>query len=144
MELSGGFEAPGTGVLLDFSGTDLAGLEVVIDSVSLGTLSDIWEAYGTAREGADATANMVALATLCTRFAACLESWNVTRRGVPVPADYDGLMSLDHQFALKMIGLWISRTTSAGDDLGKDSTSGETSDRELLTQAAALSSSLPS
>lgn len=138
-----GFEAPGTGVLLDFAGTEFDGLEVTVDSVSLGTLTDIMESYSEATEGAETAQGMAALVKLATQFAGCLESWNLEKRGKPVPADYEGFLSLDHQFALKLIGMWISRTTAASPELGKDLSSGGTSP-EVLTAAAGLSASLPS
>jgi hypothetical protein len=139
----GGFEAPGTGLILDFAGTEFDGLEITVDSVSLGTLTEIMEAYSEATDDASSTAGMVALSTVCTRFAGCLQSWNLERRGERVPADYDGLMSLDHQFALKLVKMWMQRTTQASPELGKDSPSGGTSP-EVLTTAAALSAALPS
>lgn len=147
MTRAGGYEAPGTGVVLDFAGTEFDGLEVTVDSVSLAVLTEIMEAFSAAGDtgaaGEGTAQAMVALATLCTRFAACLEAWNLTRRGEPIPASYDGLMSLDHQFAIRLIGMWINRTTQASPELGKDLPSGGSSG-EAVTAAAALSSSLPS
>lgn len=142
-----GYEAPGTGTKLDFAGTPHEGLEVTIDSVSIGLMTDMLEAYsliGSGQLGKDELAKAAPLlARLFGGFAGVLESWNVTRKGEPVPATLDGVRSLDMMFVLDIIGAWITGTTSAGDDLGKGSASGMTSQEELIA-AAGLSRSLPS
>ena len=72
-----------------------------------------------------------------------LEDWNVTRKGEAVPPTYEGLLTLDTQFVMAIVGAWLTGTTGADEELGKDSPSGGSS-QEALTAAAALSSSLPS
>jgi hypothetical protein len=137
-----GFRAPGIGAQLSFAGTKYEGLEMTVDAVSLQMLTDLMELYD---EVSDGNVKMPALIRLLGIFSSCVESWNVEGRGgEPVPCDVDGLMGLDHKFVIDIIGMWIKSTLQAGDDLGKDSASGSSSDRELLTAAAALSSSLPS
>ena len=140
----GGFEAPGTGNVLDFTGTPYEGLEVTVDSASIGLLTDIMESYeALTAEKVDVKAAMPVIDKLLRLFGELLESWNVERRGEPVPATYEGMRMLDVNFVLAIIGAWLTGTTGADEELGKDSPSGGTS-QEALTAAAALSSSLPS
>jgi len=140
----GGFEAPGTGTVLDFAGTQYEGLEVTVDAVSTGLMLDILEHYeAVAAEGVTMAQARPAIQALFEGFSSVLESWNVTRKGEPVPATLEGIRSLDITFVMKVIEAWISGTTSAPPELGKGSSSGGTS-LEAVTAAAALSSSLPS
>lgn len=140
-----GFEAPGTGKLLNFDGTPLEGLEVRCDDAPTGLLTDIMEDYAAlAGDELDVQAAVPVIRRLLESFGGVIEEWNVTRKGQPVPPTYEGLRTLGITFVLQVVGAWLTGTTEAGGELGKDSTSGTTSDRELLTAAAALSSSLPS
>lgn len=142
-----GFEAPGTGRKLSFAGTKYEGLEVTVDSASIGLLTEITEHYAAlmalTAEKVELTAAMPALNTLIGMFAGVLESWNVTKRGEPVPPTVEGMQSLDAVFVLEVIGAWLTGTTQADEALGKDSPSGASS-QEVLTAAADLSSALPS
>lgn len=140
----GGFEAPGTGNVLDFTGTPYEGLEVTVDSAPIGLLTGIMENYS-AITGDDVDMKTAGplLLTLLKQFGEVLEDWNVTRKGEAVPPTYEGLLTLDTQFVMAIVGAWLTGTTGADDDLGKDSDSGGSS-QEALTAAAALSSSLPS
>jgi hypothetical protein len=139
-----GYEAPGTGNVLDFTGTPHEGLEVTVDSVSIGTLTDIMEDYSAlTAEDVDLKAAVPVLLRLLKQFGEVLESWNVERRGVPVAPDYGGLRLLDSSFVLAIIGAWLTGTTGAGEVLGKDSPSGGSSP-EGQKAMAALSRSLPS
>lgn len=142
-----GFEAPGTGRKLAFEGTKYEGLEVTVDSASIGLLTAITGQYDSltalAAEQVDIKTAMPALNKLLGMFAEVLEQWNVTRRGEPVPPTEEGLRSLDATFVLEVIGAWLTGAVQADDDLGKDSASGTTS-QEALTAAASLSSALPS
>ena len=141
-----GFEAPGTGRQLDFKGTPYEGLEVTVDSVSVGLLRKIaghYESLEALHAKGDLKAAAPALTMLLELFAGPLESWNVTKRGEPVPATFEGLDSLDVVFAMAIIRAWMTGTVAADEELGKDSPSGESS-QEALTAMAAQSSSLPS
>ncbi len=84
-----------------------------------------------------------ALVKLLQQFGEVLESWNVERRGEPVPATYEGLRLLDVTFVMAIIGAWLTGTTGADEELGKDSASGGTSPGGQAAMAA-LSASLPS
>ncbi len=141
-----GFEAPGTGKILTFEGTPYEGLEVTVDSASIGLLTGVAEHYealaGLTAES-DLKSALPALNKLLSLFAGVLEGWNVTKRGKPVPATLAGLQSLDVLFVIGIVRAWLTGSVQADEELGKDSGSGETSP-EALTAAAALSSALPS
>lgn len=139
------FEVSTTGSLLTFpEGSPYAGLEVTVDEAPVGLLLDIMENYSKlAGTEVDMQTAAAVLPLLLNGFAGVLEGWNATRKGEPVPATLEGLKSLGQAFVLAVIGAWLTGKTSAGDELGKDSPSGETSP-EVLTAAAALSSNLPS
>jgi len=140
-----GFEAPGTGQKLDFTGTRLEGLEVTVDSASVGMLLDIMADYE-AVTGEDVKPGeaIPVIRRLLENFGELLEEWNVERKGRPVPASYEGLRQLDINFVVELIGAWLTGTTDPGDELGKDSTSGENLPGGPTAAAAALSRSLPS
>jgi hypothetical protein len=139
-----GFEAPGTGNKLDFTGTRYEGLEVKVDSVPLGLLTAIIEDYSALTAGnVDMTKALPVVLKLLDQFGKVLESWNVTRRGEPVPATAEGLRSLDLAFAMAIVGAWVTGTAQAPDPLPGSSESGGSSPEELAAMAA-LSSSLPS
>lgn len=139
-----GFEAPSTGSKLDFTGTPYEGLEVTADSVPMGMMLDVMAAYTAFTEGGNDPARIApAFASLSESFASVLESWNVERKGVQVPATLEGIRSLDFTFAVAIIVAWITGTTSAPPPLPGDSTSGSSSP-EATAAMAALSRSLPS
>lgn len=66
-----------------------------------------------------------------------LVSWNLEEEdGEPVPADREGVESLEMQLILGLLGDWIDKMTGAGADLGKDSKSGELFPGEPVTMEA--------
>lgn len=142
-----GFEAPGTGNILTFEGTPYEGLEVTVDSAPLSLMLEVLGNYQAYQELATGKAPVAEVAPLLRRmldaFGGVLESWNVEKRGKPVPATADGLRSLDMTFAMTVIGAWLTGSVQADEELGKGSASGGTSPAELAAMAAA-SSSLPS
>jgi hypothetical protein len=140
----GGYEAPGTGSVLDFAGTAHEGLEVTVDSVSIGVMLDILQDYSALTAENVTPAKAAGLITSLTgSFGAVLESWNVTRRGEPVPPTAEGLRSLDSGFVMDVVGAWLTGTAAAPPPLPGSSPSGGPSPEELA-QMAAQSSSLPS
>jgi hypothetical protein len=117
-----GFKPPRRVYLLDFTDTDLDGLEVYARGMSVGALLDTGE-------GLDAIANMPdpaeleklpqaeqarRAAPLMRRstalyevFAQHLVSWNYEdEHGQPVPATLDGLRTLDQAHAQAIIRAW--------------------------------------
>ena len=140
----GGFEAPGTGNLLDFTGTPYEGLEVTVDAASMAVMLSVTELFAAASERTSQE-SVTAMRDLLGMFAQVLESWNTEDRktGDPVPATLEGLLSQDSDFVLAIIGAWLTGTLQADDDLGKDLPSGETSAEELIPMEP-LSESPPS
>lgn len=134
-----GYEPPGSGQKLDFSETAYAGLEVTMDAISLGDLLDIQDLADTAAAGTGAAAR-----EMIARFAKCLESWNVTRGGEPVPATLEGALSLDAVFVGAIVRAWTQGTAEAPPPLPGGSGSGGTSAEEPIPGLAAASRSLPS
>lgn len=140
----GGFEAPGTGKILVFEDPAYEGLEVKTDSVPLGLFMGILKDYSAlTAETLDVAKAAPVIEQLLKQFGEVLEEWNVTRRGEPVPATYEGLCMLDPAFAMAVIGAWVGSSAAASPPLPGSSLSGGTSGAELAAMAA-LSSSLPS
>lgn len=135
-----GFVPPTTGVKLTFEGSMYEGLEVTMDSVSTGTVLDIMEQFEAAKSGDPA-----AVLTLLAGFSTALEAWNIEDRksGQPVPADLDGLRTLDFTLAMAIIGAWVGSVSSAPPPLPGSSPSGGPSP-EVLAAMADLSQNLRS
>lgn len=134
-----GFEPPSSGQKLDFSDTAYAGLEVTMDAISLGELLDIQDLSDAA---ADGTAAGSVVRELCARFAKCLESWNVTRKGEPVPPTLEGVLSQDAAFIVAIIQSWQQGMAAAPPPLPGGSLSGGTSAEESTLGLAGSSRSL--
>lgn len=132
-----GFEPPSSGQKLDFSETAYAGLEVTMDAVSLGDLLDITDL-------AEAVSAGAAARELVARFAKCLESWNVTRKGRPVPATHEGVLSQDAAFVLAIVQAWQQGMAQAPPPLPGGSSSGGSSAEASTLGLGAASRSLPS
>ncbi len=131
-----GFEPPSSGQKLDFSDTAYAGLEVTMDAISLGDLLDIQDLADTATGAA--AREMVA------RFAKALESWNVTRKGEPVPPTLEGALSLDAVFVGEIVRAWTRGVAEAPPPLPGGSPSGGSSAEASTLGLDAASRSLPS
>jgi hypothetical protein len=134
-----GFEPPSSGQKLDFSETAYAGLEVTMDAVSLGDLLDIQDLADAALGGGSKAAR-----ALFGKFAAVLESWNVTKGGVPVPPDLDGVLSQDAAFITAVVVAWQQGLYEAPPPLPGGSPSGGISPGESTLGLAGASRSLPS
>lgn len=122
----GGFEAPETLLALDFSDTPYKGLEVTVAAGTVGEFLDMQELV------TDGAENRL----LFRRFCALLRSWNVTRGGKPVPATYEGLLTLEPAFVDMIITVWMKNVTSAPPPLNGNSPSGTTSPEALLAAAS--------
>jgi hypothetical protein len=116
-----GYEPPGTGHVLDFSETDLAGLEVTMGPLTLGAMLEMDELSEAIDAGA---ATPEQSRTFFRTFAGSLESWNVTSKGQPVPATFDGLLTQDAAFVLKILHAWQANVTSAPPPLPSASPAG--------------------
>lgn len=128
-----GYEPPSVGLKLDFSDTPYTGLEVTMGAISLGQLLEIEEL--TEQGGTRG---------LIERFADCLEAWNVTKGGEPVPASLDGVLSQDPEFILAIVLAWQRNIASAPPPLPPGSPSGGNSAEESTLGLAGSSRSLQS
>lgn len=142
-----GFKPKRTLYTLDFSGTDLEGLEVTARGSSMGELLEVLE-------GADGIENLKELdekqdvakigeqlRLMVAPFARKLHAWNLLDdEDEPVPASIDGLLSQQLDFVVAVISAYGAAMTKAPPPLPAGSASGSPSQEELMT-AAALSSS---
>jgi hypothetical protein len=94
-----GFEAPETLYRLTWEDPAMAGLEVTIREPDIGQLMSM----GGVKAPAAGSADPAQLGPIFEIFAGLLDSWNVERKGVPVPATYEGVMSLSPGFVYKII-----------------------------------------
>lgn len=158
-----GFESPRTILVLDFTDTDLAGLEVKMRSQTVQELKD-----GTARMASiaavaksmlgiapnDEASAQSALAGLNTDaldavdetfadFAKHLVSWNLTEKGVDVPATMEGIGGQDSRFILRLVGAWQQGMSGVDNPLPQSSSSGRPPDA-LSIPMAPLGASLAS
>lgn len=113
--------------VLNFDGTELEGLVVRARSASLGEglrfqeLAEVWEA-------AKGSNSSKALRELITEFSSVLLSWNMTEEdGTEVPADFDGLMSIDIDDVMRIINAWQVASSGVAAPLEIESRSGESS-----------------
>ena len=129
---------------LDFSKTELAGLEVTTKSASMDVLLEVLSLADLVGEGGLKNVTPEQLDTVFSLFDQVLHSWNVeTEGGNPVPATKAGLLSQDPEFVMAVISAWATEMTQAPPPLPGESSSGATSKEEALGLAS-LSSSLPS
>ena len=99
---------------------DLEALKFELDAISLGDLLAIQE------QAEDVSAGKGAR-KLFAMFADCLESWNVTRRGVPVPPTLEGVLQQDAAFILAVVTAWQQGMAQAPPPLPGGSPSGGSS-----------------
>lgn len=102
-----GFEVPETVAKLVFTDPSFAGLEV---ACALIPLDELVATAQLARIDPDAitAAELAKVTQLRDAFAGALRSWNLTRKGKPVPATLAGVKSLDMVFVLQLIEPWVS------------------------------------
>lgn len=128
-----GFTPPRTVYTLDFSGTELDGLEVKARSVSVGTLLEFTQMADLAErltgdeatQTADGMEVMRVVGELLASFAEVLRDWNlVDEDGTPVPADLHGLRSLEFRHAMAIITTWTRAASDVPAPLSNGSSGG--------------------
>jgi hypothetical protein len=142
-----GFKPKRTLYRLDFSGSDLEGLEVDARGASMKELIDLLQGADAISElteldeGQDAGKIAEQLREMVAPFARKLHAWNLLDDDdEPVPASLDGLLSQDLDFIVALMGAYGQIMTQAPPPLPAGSSSGATSQEELAA-AAALSRS---
>lgn len=107
---------------LVFETEDMAGLEVAMRSVSIGSMMKMLRVADAAKReniGADEVED------LFKRFASALEHWNVEDdAGGPVPVTYEGVASQDLDFVMAVFEAWFEAVMDVDAGLGKGSASG--------------------
>ena len=71
--------------------------------------------------------DMATMQTMFRTFAGLLESWNVTRKGEPVPADYDGVATMSAGLVMKILNALARAVAEPDPTLPGGSPSGGTS-----------------
>jgi hypothetical protein len=133
-----GFEPPSSGQKLDFSETAYAGLEVTMDAITLADLLDIQDLADATLAGNEPGA---AARQMFVKFAKALESWNVTKGGVPVPATLEGVLAQDAVFITAIVQAWQQGMAQAPPPLHGGSSSGGSSAAESTLGLGAASRS---
>ena len=98
LEAQGGYEPDETLYHLVFE--DRPALEVMCREPSVGQLLTLTEMGALDQK----TISPARLRDLFALFAGLLDSWNVTRKGEPVPATYEGVVSQSPGFVMEVIG----------------------------------------
>lgn len=102
--------------------TDLSGLEVVMTSVSMGTLLRLTEMSERADEIVKDRASFREVVEI---FAGAMLSWNLEDDfDQPIPVTVDGVMTQDPDLIMSIITQWTKAIAGVPDPLGGGSTSG--------------------
>ena len=110
--------------------TDLFGLEVVMSSVSMGTLLTLQEMSDRADEVAK---DKTQFRDVIEIFAGAMLSWNLEDDfDEPVPVTVDGILTQDPDFIMAIITAWTKAIAGVADPLGDSSTSGAPSPEASL------------
>lgn len=118
---------------LKFDDPEFDGLEVKAKSVPLKQVLDLMDLDGADFAALDKSARNETVRQMLTVFADALVSWNYeeedpeTGDRIPVPANMDGLLTLDVDFAFQIVTAWQSAVMGVSGPLGKRSPSGDRS-----------------
>lgn len=134
-----GFRLPEAQYTVDFSGTSLAGLEIVLREMSTGDVLELGAlaaAFGDEDNPGDVDPDDIR--NLLTRFIRFIRSWNlVTADGTPEPVAVDTLMRYPlGRFVLPVLNRCITAINSMDGELGKGSGPGSPSALESIPTAA--------
>jgi hypothetical protein len=140
-----GFKRKRSNYKLTFAdGHELSGLVVVMKSTSVGRLIELQRLGEQAGGADDDTAPPEALEEMVQLLADGIVEWNLEdEHDRPIPPGRDALMDEDPAFLMALIEAWSQAMSGVSDDLGKDSTSGESFPEESLPMET-LSPSLAS
>ncbi len=136
-----GFKAKRKLYLLKFTDEDYDGLEVVMSSVSMGTLMLLQEMSGREKEVAE---DMSQFRKVVEVFVGAMLSWNLEDDfDLPVPVTVDGVLAQDPDFIMRIITEWTKAISGVADPLDARSTSGSPSPAASIPMEP-VSPSLPS
>ncbi len=140
--MSTGFEPPTREYTLDFTGTELDGLEVTARSAPIGMVLELGSMVDAMVELPDLTEldgqapaeqvrrvgkSMTVLSKIITMYSGVLLRWNYTLRGEAQPATEAGMRTLDPAHVMMIVKAWQAAVTMVPAELGKELSSGETS-----------------
>ena len=131
-----GFEAPETLYKLTWEDPAMAGLEVTVREPSIDQLLSMDAMGADSGKGMDAEKVRGAFRV----FASLLESWNVERKGEPVPATYEGVVSQSTGFIMKIISAMGREFAKPDPTLLPGSNGGGTSQPSIPMQPASRGS----
>jgi hypothetical protein len=121
--------------------TDMAGLQVTMTSVSMGTLLWLQEM---SENGAEVAQDAAAFRKVVEVFVGAMLSWNLEDDDdTPVPVTVDGVLAQDPDFMMSIIAAWTKAISGVTDPLDARSTSGQRS-LEASIPMETLSPSPPS
>jgi hypothetical protein len=111
---------------LVFADPDMNGLEVYMNSVPVGVMLQI-DDLSSSINVSDSGSTSGKFRELLEIVASALVSWNIEEEdGTAVPADFDGLSTLETQFVMEIIAAWSQAVAGVTGPLEKGSTSGGT------------------
>lgn len=120
-----GFEAPENTYVLQFeAGDKFDGLEVKVRPPTTGEALSFMDLSWITDNSLTQAENKAKLTELYGVFTSRLVEWNVTRGGFPVPTTMDGLLTLDHNFVLRIVRSWLFETSGVTAPLDDDSNTG--------------------
>lgn len=124
-----GFTPPSKVYHLQFD--QYEGLEVTVSGTSAGGFLELTERADAA------SADISKVRPLFESFVDCLRFWNLEdRHGQPVPQTVDGLLSLELDFVMEIIGAWTDAVAGVSTDLKEQSSSGMSSLVESIPMVA--------
>ncbi len=148
-----GYQPKRTIYKLDFSGTELDGLEVFARATSVeglmqlinvaASMDALQERLKSSPDAAGMRELQAEIRAAFAPFGRALEQWNVEDDGEPVPADLDGLLSQELPFISQVVMAYVSAMSQAPPPLQDASPSGGNS-QEAALAAASRSRNRPS
>lgn len=133
-----GFKKESTIFKLEFEDPAYSGLEVLAKSVPTGDFLDLMDAAARM----DLTSktfspdDLQAVKILIEGFARALVSWNLEDEDDnEVPTTIDGVRAQELPFLLPIVTSWMDAVAGVSADLGKESSSGETSPEVAIPMA---------
>jgi hypothetical protein len=125
-----GYRRPRKTFVLRFDDPEYQGLEVRVGSLPIG---DFLNVTRTASRVDSKDYDPAQVADLLAMFGRCLISWNLEDdEGRAIPANLEGLRSLDLDFVLTLIASWMEGVASVSVPLGETSRPGGSPMEESL------------
>lgn len=127
-----GFTVPSATLVLDFTGTELDGLEVKVRSVSFAKLLEVMELVEAFEVANTVPEQGAAMNQVIDLFAGVIKSWNAEDDdGQPLPATADTLRGFDFRHVLLVVKAWQDAMTGVPAPLGASSPAGALSEVPL-------------